>query len=266
MPVHVLVETRDHEEMTETMRSVYGSGLRMGRARTGLAFHQEVLIDDGVTIGNMAIGAEMGVGQEGFADWAIARLRSGKYTFHGRDDLDITHGQTFVMPPVLKLRAHTDTPSLDVVQISPAEVLQTILDLYPFARAAHLSAVTPITPSAAAAWWATADAYTKVLNTPELYSNDLVRRSGWQHLLALSVQVFGLVSERPDHTDTENLVRPGDLHRREPGPAAHPAGHRGGRRGQPPHPAGGVPASPRRHHPDGLPAHRAAQRRAARPA
>ncbi|WP_345802863.1 helix-turn-helix domain-containing protein [Microbacterium sp. AZCO] len=207
MPTHVLIETHDHAEMTETMRSVYGSGLRMGRARGDLAFHQEVFLDDGITMGNMSIGAEMGVGQEGFADWAIARLRAGKYTFHGRDELDIARGQTFLMPPVIKLRAHIDTPRLDVVQISPTEILRTILDLYPFARASSPAAVTPVSREAAAAWWATAEAYAQVLQTPELYENDLVRRTGWQHLLGLSVQVFGLVRERPDHSSGERIVR-----------------------------------------------------------
>jgi hypothetical protein len=35
-----------------------------------------------VTLGQMEIGAEMGVGQEGFAAFAMARLRSGNYLFH----------------------------------------------------------------------------------------------------------------------------------------------------------------------------------------
>jgi AraC-like DNA-binding protein len=206
MPTHLLLETHDHAEMVETMRGVYGAGLRMEKPTEALAFRQEVLIDDGVTLGQMEIGAEMGVGQEGFADFAMARLRSGNYMFHRRDDLEIRRGESFIMPPEVKLRAHIHTPFIDVVQISPAEILRTIFELYPFARSAPLETVTTLPDEASQVWWASAAAYARVLSTPEFYENEMIRRTGWNHLLALSVQLFGLVRQGPGRSGSESVV------------------------------------------------------------
>jgi AraC-like DNA-binding protein len=208
MPTKLLVETHDHAEMVETMRSVYGAGLGMGKPAAGLAFRQEVIIDDDLTIARTIIGAEMTAAHEGFDHLLMIHLRAGRHTFiHTRQPLDLLSGQTAVVPHSVKVRTHLDDADIDLIQIAPSEIERTIDSLYPFASPVPLTVVTPLDARDSGAWWATARAYAGVVSSEDLYRSELVRRTGWNHLLAMTVQLLGLARQRPDATGSEASVR-----------------------------------------------------------
>lgn len=66
--------------MDESIRRVYGAGVRLENPGSGVVFRQEVLVDEQLSYGRMQIDATLIATQEGFTDFVVGRLRGGGYS------------------------------------------------------------------------------------------------------------------------------------------------------------------------------------------
>ncbi|PYY36576.1 hypothetical protein DEI89_05325 [Curtobacterium sp. MCBD17_030] len=220
-PSFLDVETTNADELTAAIST--GFGYRIAPATRALSHRQHVIVGDPVTVADVEWDTEVRVAVDSTDEVMFVQVHSGAYAFNpwGAEHV-IGEGEAFVMPPDQELdfvidHAHASTCSFSAQVLR--RVAGEIWDDEDLCLAE--GAVRPVDAARHWLWRHTVQEYRQqVLETPEVYGNELLRAQATRFVVVSAISAFGLVTEPRGGADESAAVRRAtawvDEHRREP--------------------------------------------------
>ncbi|GAA1493287.1 helix-turn-helix transcriptional regulator [Curtobacterium herbarum] len=220
-PSFLDVETTNADELTEAISA--GFGYRVAASSRTVAHRQHVIVGNPVTIADLQWDAEVRVAFEATDEVVFVEVHSGAYAFNpwGCDEV-IGEGGAFVTPPDQALEFVIDHAVASTCSFS-AQLLRRVAREVWDDDGVRLAegTVRPVDAARHWLWRRTVQEYRQqVLETPDVYGNELLRAEASRFVVVSAISAFGLVTEPRREASVSAAVRRAtawvDEHRREP--------------------------------------------------
>jgi AraC-like DNA-binding protein len=220
-PSFLDVETTNADELTEAIST--GFGYRVAPSSDSVAHKQHVIVGDPVTIADLEWDTEVGLAVDAIDELVFVEVRSGAFAFNpwGCDEV-IAEGDAFVVPPDQELEFRIDHAVASTCSFS-AQLLRRIAREVWEDEGVFLAEGTlrPVDAARHWLWRRTVQEYREqVLETPDVYGNELLRAEASRFVVVSAISAFGLVTEPRWEASVSAAVRRAtawvDEHRRQP--------------------------------------------------
>jgi len=220
-PSFLDVETTNADELTEAISA--GFGYRVAASSDLVSHRQRVIVGDPVTVADLEWDTEVGLAVDATDELMFVEVRSGAFAFNpwGCDEV-IGEGDAFVMPPDQELEFRIDHAVASTCSFS-AQLLRRVAREVWDDEGVCLAEGTlrPVDAGRHWLWRRTVQEYRRqVLETPDVYGNELLRAEASRFVVVSAISAFGLVTEPRREASVSAAVRRAtawvDEHRREP--------------------------------------------------
>jgi AraC-like DNA-binding protein len=220
-PSFLDVETTNADELTEAISE--GFGYRVAPSSDLVSHRQHVIVGDPVTIADLEWDAELRLAVDATDEVMFVEVHSGTFAFNPWGcEQALGRGDAFVMPPDQELEFAIDHAVASTCSFSAQllrRVAQEVWDDEDVCLAE--GSVRPVDAARHWLWRRTVQEYRQqVLETPDVYGNELLRAEASRFVVVSAISAFGLVAEPRREACESAAVRRAttwvDGHRREP--------------------------------------------------
>ncbi|NII41662.1 AraC-like DNA-binding protein [Curtobacterium flaccumfaciens] len=220
-PSFLDVETTNADELTEAISE--GFGYRVAPSSDLVSHRQHVIVGDPVTIADLEWDTELRLAVDATDEVMFVEVHSGTFAFNPwGSEQAIGGGDAFVMPPDQELEFAIDHAVASTCSFSAQllrRVAQEVWDDEDVCLAE--GSLRPVDAARHWLWRRTVQEYRQqVLETPDVYGNELLRAEASRFVVVSAISAFGLVAEPRRGACESAAVRRAttwvDEHRREP--------------------------------------------------
>jgi hypothetical protein len=220
-PSFLDVETTNADELAEAISE--GFGYRVAPSSDLVSHRQHVIVGDPVTIADLEWDTELRLAVDATDEVMFVEVHSGTFAFNPWGcEQALGRGDAFVIPPDQELEFAIDHAVASTCSFSAQllrRVAQEVWDDEDVCLAE--GSVRPVDAACHWLWRRTVQEYRQqVLETPDVYGNELLRAEASRFVVVSAISAFGLVAEPRREACESAAVRRAttwvDEHRREP--------------------------------------------------
>ncbi|WIB26730.1 helix-turn-helix domain-containing protein [Curtobacterium sp. MCSS17_015] len=194
VPTFVDVATTNADEAAQAISQSFGYTAALSAG--ALSYRQRVVGGDAVTIADLELGAKLQVDLDATDEVMLVQVESGTYAYNpwGSEQV-IGQGEAFLMPPDQGLQFSIDHATVSTCSFSAGLLQEIASELWDVEHVQlREGAVRPLDAAQHWLWRRTVEEYRhQVLETPEIYADELLRDQASRYLVVSAITAFGLV-------------------------------------------------------------------------
>lgn len=194
VPTLVDVATRNADDAAEAVSRSFGYTAALSAG--SLSYRQRAIVGDPVTVADVEVRAKLHVDLDATDQVMLVQVESGTYAYDpwGSEQV-LSQREAFLVPPGQRLQFDIDHATASTCTFSAALLRQIAGELWDVKHVQlREGVVRPLDAAQRWLWRRTVEEYRlQVLETPEIYANELLRKQASRYLVVSAISAFGLV-------------------------------------------------------------------------